>query len=109
MTVAMRGATLVGMRAPRCMFMWLTLAMSCGSSTLQPDAQADPPCTGGQVLVYSSPGCGTSAPTPVCAGPAFDACFNAACGCDGEALGGCGQYTKPFAHLGSCEDGGGPF
>lgn len=73
------------------------------------DAPADSRCTGGQILVYSAPGCGASAPTPVCAGPTFDACFIPACGCDGQLLGGCGQYTEPFAHPGACDDGGSTF
>jgi len=73
------------------------------------DAPADSRCTGGQILVYGAPGCGASAPTPVCAGPTFDACFIPACGCDGQLLGGCGQYTEPFAHPGACDDGGSTF
>jgi hypothetical protein len=71
-----------------------------------PDAPNDRTCPGAQVLVYNSPGCGAFTPPPVCAGPAFDACFLAACGCNGQLVGGCGYYAEPFAHLGPCEDGG---
>jgi hypothetical protein len=116
--------------------MFLALAMSCSSSLqsstdagrdsnnaesdaphdvadahddILRDALTDSPCTGGQILVYGSPGCGVSGPTPVCAGPAFDACLMFACGCNGQQIGGCGVYTEPFAHLGACDDGGSPF
>jgi hypothetical protein len=123
------------MRTPACLLaISLALALSCSSASLPSsdaardaaheasddvandiqsdvlrDAAADSPCTGGQILVYDSPGCGAAAPTPVCAGPTFDGCFIVACGCNGEQIGGCGSYTEPFAHLGPCADGGSAF
>jgi hypothetical protein len=117
------------------LFTFTALAMSCGRSSSSNDGGRDAgnngsdaasevaldvrldvavdvpggsPCTGGQILVYSSPGCGASTPTPFCAGPTFDACAITACGCAGAEIGGCGVYSEPFAHLGPCADAGSP-
>lgn len=60
-------------------------------------------CTGGETLVYETPGCDAK---PVCDGPNFDACAMQACGCDGISFwGGCGVFDKPFAHTGPCVAG----
>jgi hypothetical protein len=78
-----------------------------GKQHLDGGPDGDAGCVSPQGLFYTKAGCnGTVA--PVCAGPTFDACSIEACSCDGETIGGCGFYEKPFAHLGACADSGRP-
>lgn len=79
-----------------------------GSGGRVPDdggPDADGGCHAPQSLVFDKPGCGASI-QPICAGPAFDACAQTVCACDGETITGCGNYEKRWAHLGPCTDGG---
>jgi hypothetical protein len=58
-------------------------------------------CPAGQVLRYEAAGCNA---TPECGPPGQDACLTPACSCDGETIGGCDYYSKPYQHLGACAD-----
>jgi hypothetical protein len=56
------------------------------------------PCPTGQVLRYTSPGCGAEA-KPVCGSPNQDACARSACGCSGKLIIGCDFFSEPWSSL----------
>jgi hypothetical protein len=62
-------------------------------------------CAAPNVWRYMSPGCGAQA-HPVCGTASQDACAAPRCSCDGRDIIGCDYTAEPYAHVGSCRDGG---
>jgi hypothetical protein len=59
-------------------------------------------CLAPNVWRYEQPGCGADAPPPVCGNGIQDACGGWACGCDGDTIGGCDYFRKPWKARGIC-------
>jgi hypothetical protein len=59
-------------------------------------------CLAPNVWRYEQPGCGPDAPPPICGNGMQDACPGWACGCDGEVIGGCDYFSKPWSARGFC-------
>jgi hypothetical protein len=56
------------------------------------------PCPAGQVLRYTSPGCGAQA-KPVCGSRDQDACARNACSCTGKVIIGCDFFSEPWSKM----------
>jgi hypothetical protein len=62
-------------------------------------------CPAPNVWRYMSAGCGAAA-HPVCGSSFGDGCAATRCSCDGRDIIGCDFTSEPYAHEGSCRDGG---
>lgn len=56
------------------------------------------PCPAGQILLYTSPGCGADV-KPVCGSPIQDACARSACSCSGKMIIGCDYFSEPWSKV----------